>query len=134
MHENSLPCGDRDDEYTEMDSAKLTYSKDLRQTVEIISPEAVWRNADIHGWHNPPASLNEDLLLIHSEISEATEGARKGLITSADGKGSVGEELADAVIRIFHTSRKNGIDIIGEIAKKHNINMSRPYRHDNKKF
>lgn len=131
MHNNSVPVGDRDD------ILDLTNPVDTRlhELSPIISQRAIWLNADQHGWHQPSASLPEDLLLIHSEISEACEGYRQGLITMQPGvKGSVEEELADAVIRIFHTAQKNGLDICAAVARKHQININRPYRHGNKKM
>ena len=152
MHENSLPKGDRDwDEIEEtiplMPRADGSYVKATPEYVEeqnlkaqlynrasVIAPMACWANAELHGWHNPPASLETDLLLIHSEISEACEGLRAGKLQMSDGKGSVAEELADAVIRIFHTAAKNNIDILAAIDKKHTENTKRPFRHGNKRF
>lgn len=109
---------------------------DLKKTaiynvVSIPSPFAVWAVADNNGWHDPSCSLETDLLLIHSEVSEACEAMRIGNINEKDG---VGEELADIVIRVFHTAQKNNIDIVDEIFKKHNKNMSRGFRHGGKKF
>jgi NTP pyrophosphatase (non-canonical NTP hydrolase) len=85
--------------------------------------------------------LETDLLLIHSEISEACEALRKDNLYMLDRmldeykfNGSVEEELADAVIRIFHVAEKNGFDICKAVEQKHHYNTKRPYRHGNKRF
>lgn len=144
MHDNSLPVGDRDD-YEDSHERYLQpfLSHDIKEAVdvakencmhnviEVPSPFAVWSVADKNGWHSPSCSLEADLLLIHSEISEACEAMRIGNLTGEHG---VGEELADAVIRIFHTAQKNNINIVDEIFEKHHKNMSRSYRHGNKLF
>ena len=46
---------------------------------------------------------------------------------------SIGEELADAVIRIMDLAEYLDIDLNQEIFIKHNINKTRPIKH-NKKF
>lgn len=71
------------------------------------------------------------LCLIHAEISEALEGYRQNI--PYEEKGSLPEELADAVIRIWDMCEYLGIDIASEVNKKHLFNKSRPYRHGNKK-
>lgn len=158
VHENSLPTGDRDeDDWDEDLTPKITvktigtctygmepevveagcpsrkYGPRL-ETVSIISQEAIWRVSEDNGWHDPACDLTTDLLLIHSEISEATEALRAGKLLMSDGDDSVEEELADAVIRILHTASKNGMNVIAAVEKKHRKNMKRPYRHGGKKF
>lgn len=129
VHDMSLPLGDRD-EHPAMPFDEMT----LKQHATIISQVAIWLNAELHGWHNPSNTLAEDLLLIHSEISEACEAARAGNLLYDTQDHSVEEELADAVIRIFHTAEKNGMDICEAVRRKHEKNIKRPYRHGNKKF
>ena len=99
---------------------------------KIISPKEIHNVAKEHGWWDIHRSIPESLCLIHSEISEALEGLRNHLIENEDGW--LGEELADAVIRIFDLCEHEEIDIIKEIEKKHNKNKNRSYRHGNKKF
>ena len=53
--------------------------------------------ADAKGFSSAPERTWEMLALIHTEVSEATDAYKKG--ESLD---HVGEELIDAVIRIFH--------------------------------
>lgn len=138
VHENSLPTGDRDDfmdpEQSNMERQIKDMNAQLCSTNSIVSQKAIWLNAEIHGWHEPACDLATDLLLIHSEISEACEAARKGVLHMSTAADSVEEELADAVIRIFHVAEKNGFDICKAVHKKHQRNMSRPYRHGGKKF
>lgn len=98
----------------------------------IVSPEEIHKVAKNHGWWDTGRSIPESLCLIHSEISEALEGVRNHLKVGEDGW--LGEELADAVIRIFDLCEHEGIDIIGEIEKKHEKNKDRPYRHGGKAF
>ena len=137
VHENSLPVADRDEAREQYGFPPVTAPPsidDLMETVPMISQKAIWQNAEMHGWHNPPCDLNTDLLLIHSEISEACEAARKGVMHMSTGNDSVEEELADAVIRILHVGQKNGFDIAKAVQKKHMRNISRPMRHGNKLF
>ena len=47
-------------------------------------------------------------------------------------KGSLPEELADAVIRIFDLAGFLCIDLEKYIDQKHEYNRGRPYRHGNK--
>lgn len=103
---------------------------DFRLIEECFMPsqKAIWLNAEQHGWHDPACDLRTDLLLIHSEVSEATEALR---VNNMDG---VAEELADVIIRVLHTAEKNGIDIAKTVWDKHVLNIARPYRHGGKAF
>lgn len=122
IHGDSLPNNDKDDD---------DFNHASRVNVDVItfpSPEAIWKVADEHGWHNPGCNLPTDLLLIHSEVSEACEAARRGDM------GQVGEELADVIIRVLHTCAKHGIAIGPLVKEKHQLNKQRPYRHGGKLF
>jgi hypothetical protein len=64
--------------------------------------------------------------LIHSEVSEALEGFRKGLPDPHLPHRSNAEvELADAAIRIFDLAGANGFDLGGAIAEKRAYNAKR---------
>lgn len=66
------------------------------------------------------------LCLIHSEISEAMEGDRKGLKDDHLPTRDMREvELADAVIRIMDLAGAYGMDIGGAIAEKLIYNATR---------
>lgn len=92
------------------------------------SQYVVWKVADEHGWHNPSCDLATDLLLIHSEVSEACEALRRRNTQDVE------EELADVIIRVLHVAEKNGFNLEKAVWRKHKANIQRPYRHGNKKF
>lgn len=69
----------------------------------------------------------EKLCLIHSEISEAMEGARKDLADDKlPARKMIEVELADAVIRIADLAGALGLDLGGAIADKMAFNAVRP--------
>ena len=100
----------------------------------------IHQNAVDHGWYDGvtvenmgPDFIPSKLALIHSELSEGLEGYRKhGIREGGIGEGSLPEELADAVIRIFDLAGFLGIDLEKYVSEKHEHNKSRPYRHGNK--
>lgn len=98
----------------------------------------VHENAVEHGWWDDPKEEGTLLALIHSEVSEALEDARVGLMrTTLDENGKpVGfpSELADIVIRVMDVAEFHGIDLEEEIKQKHEFNKTRPYRHGDKRF
>ena len=71
-------------------------------------------------------NVGELLCLVHSEISEAMEGHRKGLMDDKLPHRSMFEvELADAVIRIFDIAGSYGLDLGGAIFEKDEYNAAR---------
>lgn len=72
------------------------------------------------------ALVAEKLALIHSEISEAMEGHRKGAAdTHLPNRKSIEVELADAVIRIADLAGALALDLGGAIAEKMAYNAKR---------
>lgn len=66
------------------------------------------------------------LALIHSEVAEATEGFRKGLMDDKLPHRKMAEvELADAVIRIFDLAGAHGFDLGSALAEKMAYNARR---------
>ncbi len=74
----------------------------------------------------PPRNIGELLCLVHSEVSEAMEGARKGLMDDKlPNRPMLEVELADAVIRCFDMAGGLQLDLAGAIAEKLAYNASR---------
>jgi len=73
------------------------------------------------------ALVAQKLCLIHSEVSEAMEGARKDQMDDKLPHRKMLEvELADALIRIFDLSGALGLDLAGAIVEKLAFNANRP--------
>jgi len=80
---------------------------------------------DAKGFSSDPDQFWQMLALIHTEISEATDAYKKGEPLEA-----VGEELIDAVIRIFHMLSAMGVDAQALFEAKMARNWARPYRYN----
>ena len=73
------------------------------------------------------ALVAEKLCLVHSEISEAMEGHRKGLMDDKlPHRPMIEVELADAVIRIADLCGALKLDLGGAVAEKMAFNAIRP--------
>lgn len=79
------------------------------------------------GWWNKPRENGTMLMLMVSEIAEAMEGDRKGLVDDKLPHRSMLEvELADAVIRILDFCAHHDLDLPGAILEKNRYNQQRP--------
>ena len=97
------------------------------------------RIAEDKGWWNKPRTLQGLLLLIHTEVSEATEEFRHGALEteiyySTDEEGcqkpeGIPIELADILIRIADFCGGFGIPLESALRQKMAYNKTRPYRH-----
>jgi NTP pyrophosphatase (non-canonical NTP hydrolase) len=81
--------------------------------------------ADEKGFGSSPERIWEMLALIHTEVSEATDAYKKGQSME-----SVGEELIDAIIRIFHLLSALDQDAESLFRQKMAKNWNRPYKYN----
>lgn len=98
--------------------------------------KAVHFNAVAHGFWDQSqptthrdfvaSNIGEKVALIHSELSEFLEEYRRPAYQLSN----LGEELADAVIRIMDLAEYLKIDLESAIQSKHERNKNRPYKHD----
>ncbi len=81
--------------------------------------------ADAKGFSSDPARIWEMLALIHTEVSEATDAYKKG-----EPMEHIGEELADAIIRILHLMSALNLDAEQLFQDKMKRNWERPYKYN----
>lgn len=105
--------------------------KDLKKNVNELR-DLCFRESYKNGWHTDEngqilnKNKGEMISLMHSEISEALEGERKGLMDSHLPLRPMAEvELADAIIRIMDYCGKWEYDIGGAIEEKLEYNKTR---------
>lgn len=106
-------------------------------------------NAIAKGWYEKPFNVGEQLALVHAEVSEATEEARRHDLDIIYEKPSAegGEkpcgfpiEAADVVIKmcelVARAEHELGvtIDLEAAIARKLAYNATRPRHHGDKRF
>jgi len=108
-----------------------------------VRQDEIHKNAVLHGWWDGVSTpeekhklIPEKLLLIITEVAEATEDYRNGSMDTFLGAGGKPEgfwvEVADAVIRILDLAGAMGVDLEHIIEVKHEYNKTRPHRHGGK--
>lgn len=106
----------------------LSNNNKLKKSLTLPQWQAkVHKLAVANGWWETDRPIPELLCLMHSEISEALEAYR------VNDSANFNEELADLAIRLMDLCEGMGINLEEEVAKKHEINLKRPYRHGGKK-
>ena len=104
----------------------------IQHTINATS-EAIHNGCIKAGWYKDPMTgrkikrnVMEMLCLVHSEVSEAAEGYRKGLLDDKLPHRKMLEvELADVLIRIFDLAGYQGLDLGGAIVEKVRFNAQR---------
>lgn len=85
------------------------------------------------GFYESQPDLMTQLVLVHSEVSEAVEAERIGdSRMRLDEKGKpegVPSELADVIIRVLDICGNRGIDISAAVKAKLDYNRTREYKH-----
>lgn len=108
---------------TQFNSIIQPFNRFVDQVHKANTKAGWWINANpFKDKHIIPAKL----CLIHSEISEAMEGHRKGLRDDKlPHRAMIEVELADAVIRIADLAAALNLDLGGAIAEKMRYNLTR---------
>lgn len=92
---------------------------------EVHKANAKWW-VDINTGERLERNKGEQIALIHSELSEALEGVRKGLMDDKLPHRTMEEvEMADTVIRIFDYCAGHGLDLDGAYREKMAYNAVR---------
>ena len=86
------------------------------------------------GWYRDPETgapkernFGEVVALMHSELSEALEAHRKGLMDKhLPHRNAIEVEFADCIIRILDTAAALGLDVPGALIEKDRYNRERP--------
>lgn len=89
------------------------------------------------GWYTNPETgapiernFGEVIALMHSELSEALEAHRKGLMDDKlPSRQGIEVEFADCIIRILDTCAALNLDLAGAVIEKNRYNQT---RHDHK--
>lgn len=89
----------------------------------MLNPKEIHELAVSKGFWEAERNFGECLMLVVSELGETIEAHRHGDLQH------VGEELADAVIRIFDLAEGFQIPLEEQMRRKHEINKTRPYKH-----
>jgi len=95
----------------------------------------IFENAKEKGFYDGgERNEGEMIALIHSELSEALEGLRRGNPKSdhIPSFSLVEEELADAIIRILDISEYKGYDVANDVIEKMKFNKTREKKHGKK--
>jgi hypothetical protein len=111
----------------------MTQQEAIAYSGLLMAQDIAHKTATDAGWYLDPATGNpvernfgEVVALMHSELSEALEADRKGLMDDKlphrDGREV---EFADCIIRILDTAAALGLDVPGAVIEKNRYNRQR---------
>lgn len=104
---------------------KYKQLNELSEHIHQLNVDAGWWT-DLETGEKKDRNVGELLCLIHSEVSEAMEGHRKGLQDDKLPHRSMFEvELADTLIRIFDLAGAHNLDLSGAVEEKIEFNKQR---------
>jgi NTP pyrophosphatase (non-canonical NTP hydrolase) len=121
-------------EYEKGEEVEYRLSGMIGENLSVAAEAIHRRNVDAGWWSDLQTgeslkgkrNVGEMLCLVHSEISEAMEGHRKGLMDDKLPHRPIIEvELADAVIRILDIAGGLDLDLGGAVAEKMEYNRKR---------
>lgn len=129
--------------------AQIAENQPFRQTFRDLQ-DLMNEIAVTKGWHNPTKTFGEQVVMMHSELSEVIEAFREPNSNVAEvytfektihqmmvanytvKPEGVPIEFADLVIRMLDTCSHYNIDLIDAIILKALYNTTRPHRHGDK--
>lgn len=113
----------------EVSGVQFTVLTRPRMTIKNLIQICHNRSMDRGWWESTlenPLEICTKLCLIHSEVSEAMEGYRKGLMDDKlPNRSMIEVELADAIIRICDLAGFLKLDLSGAIEEKLKFNLTR---------
>lgn len=93
---------------------------------ELAARSGWWKEYDEMPEQYRKHFIGAKMALVHSEVSEAVEGQRKGLMDSHLPHRSAEEvEIADTIIRLLDIAEKRELDVFGAIIEKLAYNQER---------